>query len=133
MKATGAEIWAFYQEWPPGDSWYHDDYVEPIVDDGKGETCVLDLAKKYTVEDFGVMVWQGGVGKKPEADERAAALRIGSYSESGPSASAHIPFEWWFKRWKKSETSAQVVLVCPNEKIEALRAFCAEQGIKEAK
>ena len=60
MKATGAEIWAFYQEWPPGGNWYHDEYAEPIVDDDAGETCVLKPTAKYDLADFGVMVWQGG-------------------------------------------------------------------------
>jgi hypothetical protein len=124
MKATGAEIWAFYQEWPPGEDWYHDDYATPITDDETSETCVLDLTKKYEVSDFGNMVWQGS-GEVPR-DIAEAARRYGDLK----GMATWIPFEWWFRRWKKTKTSSILIVDCPSDKLEELSTFLKRHGIK---
>ena len=128
MKATGAEIWAFYVAWPPGDDWYHDDYSTAITDDGTGEDCVLDLKEKYELSEFGNVCWQG-YGKAVPEDLMAVAKKHGDLM----GGNVWIPFEWWFRRWKGEQATETFVVTVKKEDVEAFRELCKQHKWKIAR
>ena len=107
-KATGAEIQAFYEAWPPGDGWYHDDSIE--THNGEGG-WILEPTTKYDLDDLGTINWQG--------DRKAA-----------PDGERTINFGSWFKLWKKEQTTTLVVVTVSKDEVDALLAYCKTQGWK---
>jgi hypothetical protein len=120
MKATGAEIMAFYAAWPVGGDFYHDDGYET---DNDGNLS-LDPAEEYDVgEAIGYLAWQGD-GKQPKSIEiNGVKVRIPS-DWTGPSA------EDVFKAWR-GDKRAHVVMLEPAQVAE-FKAVCAERGWETA-
>jgi hypothetical protein len=136
MKATGAEIMAFYAAWPVGGDFYHDDGYET---DNDGNLS-LDPAEEYDVgEAIGYLAWQGD-GKQPKSIEiNGVKVRIPS-DWTGPSA--EDVFKAWrgdkrahvvmlvFKAWR-GDKRAHVVMLEPAQVAE-FKAVCAERGWETA-
>lgn len=120
MKAIGAEILEFYREWPPGDSWYLDDY-ENGIEEGEGENgkVLVDAGTMYDLSIFGTIFWQG-----EDADLPKNAPARGNDA---------VGFEAWFKHWKKSRTTTSVLIEVPKEKLEAFLALMKAGGFKVSK
>lgn len=107
-KATGAELQAFYEEWPPGDDWYNDDTnIETHSETGD---WILDPLTKYDLDDFGTINWQGDRHK--DRDERC------------------INFGSWFTKWKKQRNTSTVVVTVSNDDLADLLAICKERKWK---
>ena len=49
MEVTGAELKAFFRDWPMGDDWYHEDGLIE-VDDETGE-AIVSLEDTYDLDD----------------------------------------------------------------------------------
>jgi hypothetical protein len=115
MKATGAEIKEFWDAWPPGSHWYADD-GRAVYD---GDTFLLEPDEKYHLDEFGVIIF----------DDHAAK---GHRPSSGPPASGEdfVPFEKWFKFWKKTRTMTPMGVVVPNADVDTFKALCKEHGWK---
>jgi hypothetical protein len=111
MKALGAEILAFWREWPPGDVGYYDDGID-IVDDADNDALIPE--EKYDLDDFGNIVWQGK--DEPPLDK----------PWDGHDA---VSFGLWFKRWKKARTHATFVVEVKVEDVDAFRAYCAANNV----
>lgn len=105
MKASGADIQRFWEEWPPGDDWFLDDYDATIrIDpDGDGEFG-LDLEQTYELLDMGPISYQGSAAQAPQE--------------------TCIAFEAWFKKWKKNNAgTVALVVTLPKEDVPDLRSF----------
>lgn len=115
MKALGAEIKQFWDEWPPGDSWYLDELDMDTPIEATDGTCLLMLDEKYDLDGFGVITWQGSGDPPKEAPVRG---------------DHYVPFGTWFRVWKKSRTSKAFFVTVPNADVEEFRRLCAERRWK---
>lgn len=114
MKATGQEIWEFWQAWPMGDDWYVSDAEIEVIDEAS-EGCALEMATKYDVDAMGYLCWQGK-GDEP---------RPPPWGETFADA---------FKKWRKQKTTVTLVVEVAREKADALTAAIKEQwGAKVSK
>lgn len=107
MKATGAEITAFWLEWPPGVDWYVDDGTLEVLDEH--DQPLLDPAQKYAVEDIGVLCWQG-LGPAPKGAEDGVAIKTA------------------FAKWRKARTHQTMVVAVPNVDADEFKALCKQRG-----
>jgi len=106
MKALGAEIWDFWQNgWPEG---YYIDDTEIEAEDDKGN-CLLDLAAKYDLAEFGVLCPDGTQAERMREAER---------------------FSYFFSKWKKAQTKETLVIEVDKSKTEQIKAQLKEMGIK---
>lgn len=121
-KATGADITRFYDSWPMGADWYHDDTTIEITGD-EGEN-LLDPVTKYDLDDFGSIIWQGS-GPVP------VKLVIEGVAIQNPDQ-GWISFAQVFKAWQKGDTTCTVCLTVPKDQVEALKALAKERGWKVA-
>lgn len=108
MKAFGAEIWQFYQEWPPGINWYIDN-GEPITNDF--DMCVLNPSLEYDLRELGDLCWRGS-GAEPQP------LPWGESFESA------------FIQWKKDRTSRTFMVNIPLDKVDRFLEAMANLGIE---
>ena len=102
MKATGAEITQFWQEWPLGPNWYVEE--SEIEVEGSEGAMLLDPGTKYDLAQFGVFCWQGTTppaGGVPDP----------------------ISFQSEFKAWRKKRTTARVVVEVPTDQLAELKAW----------
>ena len=119
MKASGAEILAFWHEWPPGDDWcYAEEDSEVAIYDDDREATLLDPAVKYDLGDFAVITWQGR-GRPPSA----APMQGQDYVE----------FQCWFSFWKRARTVVSVDVEVPKEQIEEFMVLMREKAWKVLK
>ena len=117
MKALGAEILAFWHEWPPGDDWCYDDYEGTALSDDEGED-VLDPMERYDLRDFAVITWQGQGGPPSTAPMRGED---------------YVEFQRWFSFWRKARTVVNFGVEVPKEQADAFAALMAEHGWKTTK
>lgn len=109
IKCTGAELKAFYQSedpefWPDG-SWCED---EEITVDG------APVTENYQqIPDAAKVTVAGGY-----------VFFAGKDGDLGPSFEAH------FKRWRKAQTTASIVVEVQKDKLESLVAAIAAAGGK---
>lgn len=118
MKATGAEIKQFWDEWPPGERWYNDD-SELDVYSGDEQRFLLVPEVKYDLAHFGILVWQGPDGLEIPKDPPMRG-------------SLDVSFESWFKHWKKGKISTSFSVLVKNEDVEAFQALAKQHGWKVA-
>lgn len=104
MKALGAEIMQFWFEWDGWEKFYADD-----IDQGLPEDMELDPLEKYDLDRFGYLVPHAGT------------------SESG------MTFESAFRGWKRSVTTATIIVQCQKDKAEELTAAIIAAGGKIAR
>ena len=118
MKATGADIKQFWDEWPPGEHWYNDDAPLNVYEHGDdSKPCALELDQKYELGDFGVLAWQGPEGMEIPRD---APIRGEDY----------VSFERWFKHWKKGRTSTTLTVEVKNEDVVRFKEILEQNGWK---
>jgi hypothetical protein len=118
MKATGAEIKQFWDEWPPGADWYNDDApLEVYLCSDNGDKLLLKLDAKYDLSDFGLLCWQGGSGKKVPKDPPMRGC-------------LDVSFESWFKFWKKNKTTTSFSVLVNNNEVDAFKAIMKDHGWK---
>lgn len=110
MKATGAEIWAYWQAWPAGDDWYIDDY--DINVEAESGVCLIDPASKYDLDDLGSLYFQG---KGAERDRRDP-----------------VSIKSSFLAWKKAQTHTSLAVTLPKTDIDEFTALCKQRGWKVA-
>jgi len=116
MKALGAEINAFYRDWPLGDEWYHDEGTADVDEDGD---LLLEPGQKHDLgEVIGYLAWQG------ESDQ-PNHVRINGKKISTWTATF---LDQVFKAWRHSPTHEIVVLSVPSDQVENLLAFAREHG-----
>lgn len=116
VKATGAELKAFYSDktfWPdPGksvnDHTWHED--EEILVDGVALDPDADI---MGVADDAKAVIAGGVVRGPKWGD-----------SEGPS------FEAYFKKWRRRQGTAILVISVPKDRESALRSLLSEFGAK---
>ncbi|MEQ1494449.1 MAG: hypothetical protein ABL912_01635 [Novosphingobium sp.] len=116
MKATGAEILQFWNEWPPGDDWYWDDIDESYQNPDDG-SLIVDHDKKYDLDGFGIMVWQGGSGSSPTME---APVRGELCVETAA----------WFRHWRRVRKERSVVFIVPIDAVDEVKKIAAERGWK---
>lgn len=107
VKVTGSEWKRFYADaeaWPEG-AWHEDG---EITIDGNAPPEDFDFS---AVPDAATLTVAGGVVYLKEMEE-------------GPSLEAH------FKRWRKRQTTATLIVEVPHEATEAVRAAIAAAGGK---
>lgn len=118
MKATGAEIKQFWDEWPPGEHWYNDG-SELDVYSGDEQRFLLVPEVKYDLTHFGILVWQGPGGLEIPKD---APMR----------GSLDVSFESWFKFWKKNKTTTSFSVIVNNNEVDAFKAIMKDHDWKVA-
>jgi len=107
IKTTGAEFWRFYNDekaWPDG-AWHEDTVVK--VD---GE--VVDDYTRKLVPDGAQVVIDGGVIYMDERGDKSAA------------------FESHFRKWRKAQDTVALVVECPAEVVETVKAAIKAAGGK---
>jgi hypothetical protein len=102
-KALGADILAFYEAWPMGDDWCHEqDDGETAITDDLGLPAI-DPAAEYDLRKIGPICWQGrdpfGCG---------ALLR-------GQEVGRTLSFASEFRKWQAQQTHVSLVLRVPKE------------------
>jgi len=117
MNATGAEINAFYEAWPMGKDWYHDDNMIDVDDQGKG---LLEESVEYDVDDMiGILCWQGS-GEVPHYIEINGVKVTCQHRGEGP-----MPSEC-FKVWR-GDSRVHSVLLRPDQ-VERFNQIKKEEG-----
>lgn len=120
-KAIGADILSFYDAWPMGREWYHDDCDIEITGD-EGEH-LLDPTKKYDLDDFGTICWQGD-GDCPERLEVGGSnLVVEGFG---------LEFGYVLRAWLKATNNSTFSITVPKDQVEALKALAKERGWKLA-
>jgi hypothetical protein len=115
MKATGAELMAFYEAWPMGSDWYHEDGTD-VDDEGN---LILDATAEYDVEEvIGFLCWQGD-GNLPSSIQ-INDIKVRVYPSDGPRV------EDVFRAWR-GDAIGYVVRVKASE-AQDLRDLCAIRG-----
>ncbi len=122
MKIKGADIIAFFQEWPPGTDVCYDSctFTEGEVPEGStvatlhlsdeygSPGAIVDPTAKYDLE-FGTLDWQG----------------------KGPvPAGFNSDFVAVVRKWLKARTVTSLSVTVPNEAVEAFKEYCASQKWK---
>lgn len=115
-KYLGADIIAFFKEWPPGEDAYMeeapfettdtDDLLLVSPDDESGPK--MDPAVKYLF-GYGLIGWQG---------------------EGDPPAGWDDDMPRVFRKWLKARTVTTLIVEVPNDKAADLRASLLSQGFK---
>lgn len=105
MKALGAEIMQFWVEWDGWKKFYVDD-IDGELPEGESGDLELDPLEKYDLDRFGYLVPHAGT------------------SECG------MTFESAFRGWKRSVTTATIVVQCQKDKAEELTAAIIAAGGK---
>ena len=119
MKMTGAEIKAFYADWPIGDEWCHDDCLMEF-DESSGQP-VLDNATEYDFDDqIGYFEWHGK-GKAP-GHVVVNGVRVHVGGDEG------IDTEALVKAWR-GDAVVVSVRIEPSQLVR-FREVCAEHGWK---
>lgn len=116
MNARGADLIAFWREWPMGNGVYHDDSpfsmndadVLCVVDDIGNPIAPVDPDVTYSF-NYGVLGWQGD-GPQPAAFD-SDLVRV-------------------FRRWLKARTVATLVVEVPRDAAATARALIEAQGWK---
>ena len=105
-KATGAEIWDFWQHgWP--EKYYTDESEIEVENDDN--VCLLDLNKLYDLNLFGVVVPDRGIG--------------GARS-----------FAYHFNKWKKNKDTVTIVLTVDKAEVEFVtHTLSLLKGVKISK
>ena len=125
MKVLGAELQAFYMEWPMGDAWFHDE--GSFDSDESGALIGVDPAKKYDLEDaIGIVLWQGKGDRLSHIEIRGKRVAV---DQASFHASLDLPQA--FRAWKSTTTTFIVTLEAAHEA--ALREFVAGLGGKVAR
>lgn len=116
LRIKGADLIAWWKEWPPGEDYYVEDF--PFVGGEQGGVyeevdCApaspVDPAKTYTI-DGGILIWQG---------------------KGDPPGDVHsYDVEPAIRRWLKARTSRTFAVEVGLSDVEAFRAVCAERGWK---
>lgn len=111
MKVRGADLKAFYEAWPLGEGWAHEDGEVEDLDR-------LDPVALYDIDEaLGGLWWQGSYDECPEVVEIGGIrLKVDT-----------MTFARIYKAWQKSHTTTRLVVDVPNEAVEAVRAFVAQQ------
>jgi hypothetical protein len=105
-KATGAEIWDFWQNGWPGDNWFIDDYE---VDVEGADGCLLEMGKKYDLVDLGTIYWQGDGDPPDEAPH---------YGRDGLEVSK------WYAWWKRKQTTTTFSVTIPKTQEGEFKKVC---------
>ena len=121
MKFRGTDIWAFWQAWPVGNNWFHEDYETEIEGDSG---CLLDPNTRYDGGSLGVLCWQ----HSPQGD--VETLRIGTKTLR---RSLDYSFEEVLKAWLKTQTTTSFVIEVPNDQSKAFKTLMTEKGWKVLK
>ncbi len=107
VKTTGAEFKRYYEDpvaWPSG-QWHDCDIIE--VDGVHNE----DGVDPGSLDDGASVVIRSG-------------YVIGNDGESIGSLESH------FKKWRKNQNTSTLVIECPKEKADEIRALIAKSGAK---
>lgn len=107
MKALGAEIMGFWSEWEGWGQFYVDDMDPELPEDSNGDLA-LEPLEKYDLDRFGYLAPHNGAESQGMTVEAA------------------------FRRWKKSATTATIIVQCQKDKAEALVAAIVAAGGKIA-
>ncbi len=110
-KTTGAEFKRFYNDkeiWPD-DTWAEDEVVTVDGSSFKNDDGMFDYD---TIPDAAIVTVAEGYVDGPQFDGE------------GPS------FETYFKRWKKKQTTATLIVECPLDKVDAVKAAIKAAGGK---
>lgn len=121
MKFLGADVYAFYHEWPPGTNWYHDD-SDLEIEDERGAP-LLDLSAKYDGDELGSICWQG-----PDP----GIVKIGSVTLKGGRGILY-EFDPVLSAWLKARQVATLVVEVPHDQVESFTALAATNGWKVRK
>jgi hypothetical protein len=103
IKTTGAEFWRFYHDdifWPDGS--YHDDSLVRV----NGEE-VEDYTRDSIPDDAKIEI-EAGVVVFEDGDE--------------------VSLESHFKKWRKAQNTASIVVECPKDKLDAVKAAIKASG-----
>lgn len=107
-KTTGAEFKRFYDDpniWPENGTIWHEEEVVTVNGADSDSDC--DFA---TIPDDASVVIEGGVVFGPEWDEN------------------NPTFEQYFKRWRKKQTTASLLVECDISKVDAVKAAIKAAG-----
>lgn len=107
IKTTGAEFWRFYNDdkfWPDG-AW-HDDTLVKV----NGE--VIDDYEPKNIPDNAQVLIDGGVIFMDEHGDE------------------NVAFESHFRKWRKAQDTESIVIECPKDKIDAVKAAIKAAGGK---
>ena len=116
MKATGAEIKEFWDEWPPGRDWFIEE-----EECGDSNNWLLDANKKYDLNEvLGVLYWQGGGDAVPSDHP------MFKYTEGHNI----VPTSVFFRTWKKTRTEITLVVTVPKAEGDELKALCKQRKWK---
>jgi hypothetical protein len=105
IKTTGAEFWRFYEDknyWPAG-SW-HDDTL--ILVNG---TEVDDYTREHIPDDAKLVIDGGIVYLDEEGRDDA-------------------PFESFFRKWRKAQSTVTIAVDCPKDKLDVIKAAIRAAG-----
>lgn len=126
MKVLGADLLAFYQEWPMGDDWYHDD--GDYEGDTEGHLVGVDPAGKYDLEmAIGAILWQGSSAVPSFIEVNGKRVPVKQWSDYD----YEVSLPALFRAWKSTRVSLVVTLEGEHEA--ALREFVAGLGGKVAR
>lgn len=116
MRARGADLIAFWREWPPGKGVCQDD--APFAENDHGALCTVDAygnpvvpidpATTYAL-DYGALAWQGEGPQPPAFD--ADLVRV-------------------FRRWLKARTVTTLVIEVLNDDVASARHLIESRGWK---
>ena len=111
MKATGAEIWAFWMNGWPRD-WESDE--RDSVESPEGD-CLLEMDREYDLDSFGYICWagQGPLPNMAPADGKDT-----------------VRFSKWFAFWKKNTSTVAIAVTMPRKDESIFRSFCQKHGWK---
>lgn len=122
MKAKGADIIAFYQEWPMGDSWYHEDALIEMAENG--DVTNVNPSEKYDVNEMlGYL--------SPSDTDDVEPIQIGTSRIKVNEDGDIVPI---FRAWMKHRAVATFVVEVPRgEETEKFLAIIASHGWKVSK
>ncbi len=123
MKFLGADIYAFYHEWPMGECWYHD-CADLLIEKGDGSPA-LDLGKKYSDGELGLICWQS----PPASTGASGNVQIGSLTLQGGSGTTY-DFSRVLSAWLKARAEATIVLSVLKDQLEEVKALAAARKWK---
>ncbi len=108
-KTTGAEFKRFYND---PELWPTDTYCEDEVVTVDGATVPEYEFDYTTVQDAAIVTVAGGIVQGPQFDGNEPS------------------FEAYFKRWKKKQTTATLIVECQLDKVDAVKAAIKAAGGK---
>lgn len=118
LRALGAEIRAFYDAWPMGDEWYHDD---DTCTDERGD-WILNPDEEYSVDDaLGIILWQGsGPAPRTVTVNGTPCMTTGGWGDSLDPSEV-------FLAWR-GDRSPGIMIRLTDEQLAELAAFFTQKG-----